>query len=297
MAELKSSEKFKLEKYFQMGSGYVCDFSNRTFQEFVLENTGIDIYGDTYTGSKANRLRSFWTKESTHLVAKLLSEMLEYWKTQRATPLSGYYPFEPALYEECKKIVARLQSASPIDNVEALTPNANEKDFALLSQSIRASIDKNQPEQALDRLHTFVVKYIRALCTEHAILFDKDTPLHSLFGGYVKFLQSNDLIESEMSIRILKSSISVLDAFNDVRNNQSFAHDNPMLNYNESVLIFNDISNIIRFVSSVEHKISEQKAKLLKQDIDWADISYSDEEIDAAGDAWIQSELDRRRGK
>ena len=145
MVELKSSEKFKLEKYLQMGSGYVCDFSNRTFQEFVLENTGVDIYGDTYTGSKANRLRSFWAKESTHLVAKLLSEMIEYWKIQRATPLSGYYPFEPALYEECKKIVARLQSASPIDNVEALIPNANEKDFALLSQSIRASIDKNQP--------------------------------------------------------------------------------------------------------------------------------------------------------
>jgi hypothetical protein len=39
MASLKSSEKLKLESYLEMKSGYVCDFSNRTFAEFVLENT------------------------------------------------------------------------------------------------------------------------------------------------------------------------------------------------------------------------------------------------------------------
>ena len=32
-----------------------------------------------------------------------------------------------------------------------------------------------------------------------------------------------------MTMRILKSSISVLEAFNDVRNSQSLAHDNPVL--------------------------------------------------------------------
>jgi len=41
-----------------------------------------------------------------------------------------------------------------------------------------------------------------------------------------------------MTERILKSSISILDAFNDVRNNKSLAHDNPVLNRNESLLIF-----------------------------------------------------------
>jgi hypothetical protein len=31
-----------------------------------------------------------------------------------------------------------------------------------------------------------------------------------------------------MAMRILKSSISILEAFNDVRNNQSLAHDSPI---------------------------------------------------------------------
>jgi hypothetical protein len=223
--------------------------------------------------------------------------MIEYWKLQKATSLYGYQVFNPALYEECKKIVARLKDEGPIEDIGALTPNSSDKDFGLLAQSIRESIEKNQPEQALDRLHTFVIKYVRELCSRHGIGFDKETPLHSLFGLYVKFLQKNSLVESEMSGRILKSSISVLDAFNDVRNNQSLAHDNPMLNYNESVLIFNDISNTVRFVESIERKIAEREKAKPKEEVTWNDIEFSDEQIDAAGDAWIQSQIDLRRGK
>ena len=102
-------------------------------------------------------------------------------------------------------------------------------------------------------------KYVRELCGRHGIVFDKQAPLQRLFELYAKFLQRNSLVESEMSERILKSSISVLDAFSDVRNNQSFAHDNPILNQNEAVLIFNDISNTLRFVESIERRIAEKK--------------------------------------
>jgi hypothetical protein len=57
-----------------------------------------------------------------------------------------------------------------------------------------------------------------------------------------------------MSERILKYSIHVLEAFNDIRNNKSFAHDNPILNYDESCLIFNSVSNTIKFIEAIEGK-------------------------------------------
>ncbi|MFB0387390.1 abortive infection family protein [Xanthomonas euvesicatoria] len=62
-----------------------------------------------------------------------------------------------------------------------------------------------------------------------------------------------------MTERILKSSISVLETFNDVRNNKSLAHDNPILNYEESLLIFNHVAASVRFIKSLEVKI---KAKV-----------------------------------
>jgi hypothetical protein len=302
MATLKSSEKHKLEAYFEMKTGYVCDFSDRTFAEFVLENTGVDIYADKYTGSKASRLRAFWDQAPNHLVAKLLGEMIEYWKLQKTTPLYGYQVFNPVLYAECKKIVTRLQSEGTVENVDALTADANDNDAVLLVQSIIASIDHNKPEEALDRLHTFVVKYMRQLCKRRTIPFDQDTPLHSLFGLYVKDLEQHGLIESEMSRRILKSSISVLDAYNSVRNNQSLAHDNPLLNRDESILICNNIFSLIKFVKSIEDKLAEKKKQeqekqLARTRVSISDEEYSDEEIEAAGDAWIQSQIDLSRGK
>ena len=162
---------------------------------------------------------------------------------------------------------------------------------------------KDQPEEALDRLHTFVVKYMREICSRHSIPYKTETPLHAIFGGYTKCLMTNNVIESDMSERILKSSISILDAFNAVRNGQSFAHDNPILNYNESVLIFNSICNTIRFVEYTERRLAEQKKSVQKEQpkekgtIVWDDLTFSDEEIEAAGDAWIQSQIDIRRGK
>jgi hypothetical protein len=295
MANLKRSEKTKLENYLDMRTGYVCDFTNSTFEEFVQEHTGVEIYADKYSGSKANRLRAFWDEEPNHLVAKLLGEMIEYWRVQKAIPLSGYQMFNPALHEECKKIVQRLRSEAPIENIDVLTPKSNDKDFHLLGQSIRESIEKNQPEQGLDRLHTFLIKYMRELCTRHGLSFDNDTPLHSLFGVYVKFLQNKKLIESEMTERILKSSISVLDSFNSVRNNQSLAHANPVLNYNESVLIFNDITNIVGFVDAIEPGIAEKKKQeKLQTKVVWKGFEYS---VEGADDAWVQQLLDISRDK
>jgi hypothetical protein len=73
--------------------------------------------------------------------------------------------------------------------------------------------------------------------------------------------------------RILKSSIAVLEAFNKVRNDQSFAHDNPILNYNESLLIFNNVANAIKFIESVEQdRVEDQKQDT--NGADWDNIPF-----------------------
>ena len=68
----------------------------------------------------------------------------------------------------------------------------------------------------------------------------------------MKALRGAGIIESEMTERILKSSISIMDAFNHVRNENSLAHDNPMLNYEESLLIFNHVCSAVRFIRTLE---------------------------------------------
>jgi Abortive infection C-terminus len=89
------------------------------------------------------------------------------------------------------------------------------------------------------------------------VRLDRDKPLHSLVGEYIKFLKQHRRIQSEMTERILKSSISVMEAFNTVRNEQSLAHDNPvLLSHNEALLIFNNVASAIRFITALEHSDS-----------------------------------------
>ena len=72
IAKFEIQEKKILEKFLGMDSGYVLNFSNRTFSDFFVENFKINIYDDKYADrgeSKAKRLRTFWEKESNSLVA------------------------------------------------------------------------------------------------------------------------------------------------------------------------------------------------------------------------------------
>lgn len=268
MADLSNVEKRGLERLFGMGSGYVLDFSNPTFDDFFIDSVGKSIFDEKYqagSGSKANRLRAFWGLEPNHVVGKLLSDLLVY----AAEP--GIKPGSEQLLESCRRVAERLVQCTPVPELDAINPNTAERGFASLAKSVREAIEKNEPETGLDRLHTFVVHYMRVLCEKHGILATRDKPLHSFVGEYVKRLKELGHIESEMTERILKSSISTLEAFNRVRNDQSFAHDNPILNYDESLLIFNHVTATLRFIECIERRLStksKQAASSITQEDD-----------------------------
>jgi len=254
MSDLSFLEKNKLEKRLGMSSGYVASFSNRTFQEFVADSVGKNIYDDKYLsggGSKANVLRTFWKVEPNHVVGKLLADMLE---------LIGKGPNGDAdtLHDECCRVAQRLRSGAAISNIEELDPQEDEATFQKLVKSVKHSIDANEPETGLDRLHTYATKFLRIICEKRGIAVPRDKPLHSLLGEYIKKLEGEGLIESEMSVRILKSSISVMESFSHVRNQKSLAHDNEILNYDESVLIFNHVVNSLVYIQGIEKRCPPQ---------------------------------------
>lgn len=257
MSDLTAQERRKIERAFGMGSGYVLNFSNRTFSEFFEDNFGLNIYDEKYnagSGSKANRMRAFWDTESNQLVGRALAALVDDWKEFR-NPDS---PRDPP--DDLVKIVERLKSGASVPDIAAVVSPTDDETFEALAKSVRDCIEKDQPELGLDRLHTYLVKYFRLLGERHDLNSDKDKPLHSLVGEYIKAIKQKGLIESEMTERILKGSISVMESFNKVRNDHSLAHGNKVLNYNESLLIFGHVTSSIIFIESVESKAKNQSA-------------------------------------
>lgn len=86
MATLKFREKNLLEEFLEMGGGYVLNFSDRTFADF-FRDFDIEIndapYIEGHSGSKANRMRSFWDRAPDLLVGEVLQELIEYAESYR----------------------------------------------------------------------------------------------------------------------------------------------------------------------------------------------------------------------
>ena len=235
-----------------MGSGYVMSFSDRTFRDFVHEAVARDIDDGQYSikgTSKANRLRAFWQIEDDPIVARLLVALLDF--------AEGMHNSDTEAIAAGRRAVLRLMNGRPVADLDALKPNASEPTFDVLARAVRESIDIGRPEEGLDRLHTFLTKYLRVLCEAHGIFASRDKPLHSLIGEYVKVLRASGRLESTMTERIMKSAISSLQAFSDVRNDQSLAHDNRVLSSHEALYIFNHIASLVRFLQVLESDVKQ----------------------------------------
>ena len=142
------------------------------------------------------------------------------------------------------------------DEVEITLPETDEDDFQTLNRDIHDALAKNEPVLVLDRLHTFAIKYLRDLCQKHGIsVSSKDGklhPLHNLVGSLSKYYDQNNMFESEFSKMAMKMSISLFDSYNEIRNNQSYAHDNKVLDNNESAYVVRMLSATLTFIESIE---------------------------------------------
>lgn len=82
MAKINFIDKDKIENLLEMGGGYILDFSNRTFQEFIYEVLEIDIYVKYQGLSKAKILRSIFNDFDNVRVGKVILELLRYMQSK-----------------------------------------------------------------------------------------------------------------------------------------------------------------------------------------------------------------------
>lgn len=120
MSSLTNIDKKYLETLLEMESGYVLDFSNKTFYEFINSVANIDINDSKYQiygSSKANRLRAFWSIENDNINSAVLRDLLKYYKFNVD---NGKIKFNEKIYNECIRIVNRLSGENQINTEDDL---------------------------------------------------------------------------------------------------------------------------------------------------------------------------------
>lgn len=113
MSTLTFKEKTNLEKLFDMGGGYVSNFSDNTIARFFSDTVDVEIHAEKYQSrgtSKANKLREFWRIEPDHLVGKSLAALIEH--VEESPGYAGFSKEKKNLLDSCKAIVNRLLSGT-----------------------------------------------------------------------------------------------------------------------------------------------------------------------------------------
>lgn len=140
--------------------------------------------------------------------------------------------------------------------LEVVLPETQGETFETLSRDIYDALSKNEPTLVLDRLHTYSTKYLREICEKHGIdvadTSGNHYPLHSLIGQLAKFYRANNMFQSEFAEIALKMNISIFEKYNDIRNKNSYAHDNEVLNKSESAYVVSIVTATLTFLHSIE---------------------------------------------
>lgn len=111
---LKKLDYDLLDYVFEMGGGYVLDFSNRTFSEFFFDELNVDIDNVRYCdigGSKAKRLRSYLKQASNEEALRVLNSLWEYREVKRKR--AGIEEENPQYISEFWQLIGRFGGKSP----------------------------------------------------------------------------------------------------------------------------------------------------------------------------------------
>jgi hypothetical protein len=110
----------------------------------------------------------------------------------------------------------------------------------------------NGPISAVDRVHTAIHAYLKLICDVAAITYNSDANVEALFGlirnQHARF---KDLAtRSKNIVTILRYMAKVFTAVNDIRNNESMAHPNELLEEEEAMLVINTAWTVLHYIDS-----------------------------------------------
>jgi hypothetical protein len=156
MSNLKTSEKSILEKLFNMRSGYVLDFSDRSMEQFLKDEFKIDTYDTKYdfdfpSKSKANRIRGIWMAENDTTVGGIILALTEKAENDLLTNDKEISPNEKELIRKARETGIRLMFPDILEQLQQP---------AVQNLKLKAELIKNFNLSKIDDLSSNVKIYI-----------------------------------------------------------------------------------------------------------------------------------------
>lgn len=246
MSGLKTSEiHWVVNSYIGVSGGYLGDFTYRSHREFYAAFCDLDLNPETYSGTTRERF------------VALLSEAEPRHQAAILRGVAARFPPGSEIQRTAASHCKLLELAMRCDDSEAvagINPKVS-SDVLRRALSDAATLigSDGGPTSAVDRIHTALHAYLKAVCRSE----DLDTPegatITQLFKvlrqGHPRLRELGD--HSETVTRILQSLANVVDSLNPARNKGSLAHANDqLLDKDDALLTINAARTVFQYIDA-----------------------------------------------
>lgn len=229
--------------YIGVSGGYLGDFSYRTHHQFYLD-LDLDINPNNLPGTTRERFMQILRTSPPGVQAKILKGVLDRY------PVGSSDIRTQEKFNEIIGWVNELLSKGAV-SLPTLQTSSVIVSTALADAS--ELISSRGAVSGVDRMHTALHGYLRAVCLQAGIEVNRDASVTELFKVVREHHPAlQDLgARSEDIIKVLRALSTVIDALNPIRNRASVAHPNEeLLDEPEAVLVINAIRTLLQYVDS-----------------------------------------------
>lgn len=213
MANLSYVDKIHLEKELEMHRGYVLDFNNDTFKDFISSILHFDVY-TKYSGSKANIMREIWKNESDLNVANLLDALCDLMKSK---------DYKEESYQNIKKIAQSLKSQK--STIQSHNNIQDYKNLEIFIKKANEDLLNGRYWEVITKAKTMLDITFKEVCRIHSLEFQKKdtnktfTNIRKHFGMDAKDNKYPDYIKG-----LISNTANLVNNIAEARNKESTSH-------------------------------------------------------------------------
>lgn len=242
---LKSSEiHWVVHGYIGVDGGYLGDFTYRTHREFYPGFCDVAVDPEAMPGTTKDRFVRILSDASPADQAAILRGV------SKRFPVNSEVQRSAASHQQLLALASKCLEGAAVAQVDLqVSSDAVRRALA----DVAVLIERSGPISAVDRLHTAMHGYMKALCAALPVQPTDDAGINALF----KLLREHHPalnqpgLHSETTTKFLRPLMGIMDAMNPARNWGSLAHPNEeLLGKDEAMLIVNASRAVFQYLNA-----------------------------------------------
>jgi hypothetical protein len=169
----RMEQKQLVNRYIGVSGGYLGDFSYSTHSDFYPEYCDLDIDPNEIQATTRVRFETILERSPPDVQAKIVRGILK-----KYPPIPGHELRTQDRHDEFMRVAQRLESASAVNGPAPVITSAIVEHTIADAETL---IKTRGATSGVDRIHTMLHGYMRAVCDHEGIPYAKDDTIGALW--------------------------------------------------------------------------------------------------------------------